>query len=173
MSARNFAAKSWAFIRQKPIESITLLLSIISFVWLLFMNSTIWTAASLRSLVEAEAAAAAKKDPVRAASLFTPDATIFEWQTRSNWNGTAEIHERYNSLPTFKWLVHVNLDIEDIQLISGTARAKSTTEGVMLDNGAQVLLSGDIWEFRKVHGVPFLPWTGEWRISSFTFDVPQ
>ena len=172
MLLRNWKSKSWALIKKEPLGSITLLLSIFSFAWVLVMNATAWASSDIRSLIESEANAAVNKDTSKAMSLYTDQGTIFDWQSRSNWNGATEIRQRYSNLPQFKWLVHANVNIEEIQLFPGTARARSVTEGVMQSGGAQVLFGEDIWEFKRVNRIPFLPWTGEWKISGFTFDKP-
>jgi hypothetical protein len=177
MSLKKLSFVLWALFQKKPLESVALLLSVVSFGWLLLTNATMWASSDIRSLIQTEANAAINRNTEKAVSLFTSDGVIIDWQSHSNCWGEAELRQRYGNLPQFKWLVHVNVNVEEVQIIGGTARATSTTGGQIFSDEtakpAQVLFSGDIWEFKKVNRIPFLPWTGEWKISSFTFNKPQ
>jgi hypothetical protein len=84
-----------------------------------------------------------------------------------------EIRKRYQNLPQFKKLLHMDVNVTEIQLLkSGHALARSSTVAEFLQNDQSINkldLNNDYWEFIKVHQLPFLPWTGHWKIKSFSF----
>jgi hypothetical protein len=176
-----------AATRKNPIAFLALIVSVISLWWLFVTKAETWASSNIRDLIAKEARATLEGNAERAASLYCTDALVRNWggyapndrHPLESWHGTQAILNRYKNLPPFTRLVHVDVNIVDICLFSGTARATSSTDGIIAGGKlgeapiAVASVNGDIWEFRKVDQIPFLPWTGKWKIASFTYDYKK
>lgn len=144
-----------------------------------------WASGEIRQLIAKEARAALEGDAEGAASLYCGDAVVRNWGSYAphgphpleSWQGLSAIRERYKTIPRFTRLLHTDVNVVEVNLFAGTARAVSSTDGMIATGAtresspiAVASVNGDIWEFRRVNSSPFLPWTGEWKIASFTYD---
>lgn len=163
--------------RVKWMPVISLLIALFSLSWNILTSAKDWASADLRRIIRDEAVYAISHDFNKAASLYMTDSpndkpVMYDKTNNVSYSGMLEIQGRYQSLPQFKGLLHVNVNITDIQLISGHALASSGTIAVFMQNNQPINIlnvDGDRWEFVKVHQIPFLPWTGQWKIKSFSF----
>jgi hypothetical protein len=82
------------------------------------------------------------------------------------WSGLPKITDRYNSLPKFISLAHVNVHVTWIPDDSSATQATATadTGGIALINDSQLSLRGhELWTFAKIDG--------QWRITGFTYNL--
>lgn len=175
-------------IINEPIGTGSFIVSLLSFLFILILNSKIWASADIRDLISAEADYTYKSNIEGAVSLYAPDAIITDWgdwvgppHPFNVWRGEKEIRQKYSDhdkYGKFVSLAHTGISIDEVNWISGTAKATSSTnlKWVQKDNNNKdkeiniATVNGDEWEFKKTGKVFFLPWTGQWKISSFTYN---
>ena len=170
-----------AVVCKERIAFLALVVSILSLLLSLLNSAEMWASPDIRALITEEARASVEGDTDKAASLYCPDALVRNWGSYEpnahppleSWQGIDAIRNRYKKIPRFTRLVHVDVNVLEIRFLAGTARAVSSTDGTMATGIAVASVNGDIWEFRKVNRIPFLPWTGEWKIASFTYDCKK
>lgn len=175
------------FVRKEPVGCVALLLTLVSLLWTVAINAEYWASGEIRSLIAAESRVSINRNPQEIEKIFCKDAVVRNWGSYSpgdqhpleSWSGIDEIQQRYRNLPQIKRIVHIDVDVHEIRILLGTARARSSSEGVILDGGLEgtsvvsvASVNGDIWEFRR-EGIPFVPWTGRWKIASFTYDCKE
>lgn len=172
MNIRELFGRLWRLFQNKPLECFTLLTAFVSLGWNIATTATTLASNEIREVIELEAKAARNKNTTAAVSLFVQDVStaVYDVVQQKGWIGIGEISNRYMSNPPFESLMHTDVHVDPIQLISGAANATSVTFGKM-SNG-QLLYSRDVWEFKKINGISFLPWTGEWRIKNVRFNTP-
>ena len=96
---------------------------------------------------------------VRDAAGGNTDQEIF-------WNGINRVAERYRDLPEFTYLKHDAIEIA-VSSDRTYARAIADTIGTYKVNGTEVKISsnqGEKWTFEKING--------NWKITSFTYNLP-
>ena len=172
MKPDSFLKRIWGAMPQKLIAFLSLLIAIAAFYWSLMSTATSYVVPEVRKVIEAEARAARFRDANASVSLFveSPLTAVHDAILHANWIGCDHIHDRYSKLPDFESLVHIDVQIEPIQFISGIVHATSITIGKT--SSGITLYSRERWEFEKVNQSPFMPWTGEWKIKSFTVNIP-
>jgi hypothetical protein len=171
-------------LREEPIALLALVVSSISLGWNVYSQAELWADTHLRSIIENEAAFTRERSVDKVIGLYQEGASISDMGREGavgrpvqTWDGIANIRRRYEELPRFQRLEHFDVTIEDVQPFSGYARARSSTNGIMLwgtgSNPVEVVsLDGDIWEFRKVRtSDSWWPFAREWKIAKFTYNT--
>ena len=136
----------------------------------LYIYPAIWNSASgedrIRQIIGLEATYVVQGQIDKVITLYADQAVVKDAGNQIMWTGNAQISNRYNSLPVFTFLKHDAVDIvfnSDLTY----ARATASTFGTYLSNGTQVNISGDQserWSFERING--------DWKITSFTYNLP-
>lgn len=158
------------------VEIFSVLIAATGLLWAIITSAHEWASSGIREIIIDEAAAVMQLNTQKAVSLYMPDneseiAVINDQYNNTIYFGIPEITARYQRLPVFKKLVHVNVEIEEIRFLAGHALAHSSTKAIFNKDGQlyQIAnINGDSWEFVRVNRIPFLPWTGQWKIKSFS-----
>lgn len=182
---RNVSKSVKERVLAEPLATAALLVSLTTLVWTLYSNATIWAAGDLRYLIDEEARAVAENRIDDAIALYTPNADIIEMGNENApvhrpikcWAGTEAIAKRYKEeVPRYEWLVHTDIRIEEVSPLSGYARARSSTIGVMDWPGPPIVptevvnIDGNVWEFEKIRSHWWWPFR-HWRIRKFVYDI--
>jgi hypothetical protein len=123
------------------------------------------------SLMDQEAQAALTHDLGIVSKIFSPNAVVVDDLCQSPnlskfWHGLQEIQDRYDKLPTYISLQHVNSIVTWIPDDSSAAKATATaeTDGVYVNSsGKRIFIRGyELWTFAKIDG--------KWLITSFAYD---
>ena len=123
------------------------------------------------NLMDQDVIAAKSHDVESLPQIYAYNAVIIDDRCPSSspfatWSGLPAITDRYESLPPFIWLAHVNVHITWMpdNFWATRATATSDTSGIAVVNGSQISLKGrELWAFAKIDG--------QWRITSFTYDL--
>jgi hypothetical protein len=122
-------------------------------------------------LMEQEARASQTHDLGLVRSIYDPHAVVADASCASNHadikQGIAEIINRYQNLPTFLSLYHVNVavswDPDSSQAIRATASADTIGEILQIDNTRLFISGHEQWTFAR---------SGDhWLITSFTYNL--
>jgi len=158
-----------------------LLLALLGFLWGVISNAETWASNKIRDVIEKEARicfeTSDEKKASAVAEIYCAKAVVCDWgdylpggqHPRYSWRGLDQITRRYCDLPSFSYLRHIDIDVSEMRLLSGTARARSSTEGQLAESHGIASFDSDRWSFRKEGGVFWFPWTGEWKIDSFIY----
>lgn len=126
---------------------------------------------SITYLMNQDVLAAETRNPVIVESIYTKDAVMTDAGcylhpgVLTNYNGLVEIVNRYQHLPHFNALQHVNISVtwDPQKPMEATAMAE-TIGAISADNGSQMPLVGnEKWSFVLINN--------QWFISSFTFNL--
>ncbi len=167
----NVNRKRFAKANAKTIISVMSLLFVLSSLvisYLAFVQNRPVSSMDILDTIRAEAKYSKNHDMEAALALFEPDAVVRDAGARppQTWSGTMEIKERYEKLPTFIKLDHIDL-ILSLDAGKEFARVRGSTIGEYLDAGGKRIVisnvNGEEWALRKEKGT--------WKIVSFSYDV--
>jgi hypothetical protein len=155
---------------QTVISVISLLFALFSLAisYLVYVQNRPVSSVDILDTIRAEAKYSKNHDPEAALDLFEPDAVVRDAGARPPqiWSGTTAIKERYEELPTFLELDHIDLTLS-LDAAKEFARVRGSTIGEYLDtSGKRIVISsvnGEEWALRKEKG--------SWKIVSFSYDV--
>lgn len=125
----------------------------------------------IREIIDQEAEFVLERKTDKAVLLFNDQAFVMDGaggdiNRQTIWTGKSAIANRYENLSVFTYLKHDAVDVTFNSAFS-YARAIASTIAVYEINGTQVKISGDQsekWIFEKI--------SGEWKIASFTYNLP-
>ena len=171
--------KKKPLFRRKPLEFwgfvVTFAMSLVALLgqWTSYKVSQ--SEVQIREIIRQESEFARDRNSVNAVSLFVSgkDTAIYDaGPGGSNWIGSDSINRRYATLPQFKRLVHFQIKIYPVDFGGRFAQAETVTEGEGTQDGQSLRIIGhDFWELEKVNHIPFLPWTGQWKIKTLTVNM--
>jgi hypothetical protein len=123
------------------------------------------------NLMDQDVNAAKSHDVGSLPQIYAYNAVVVDAGCQSSspssvWSGLPQITARYEGLPPFTLLAHVNVHVSWIPDNSSATQATATadTSGIALVNGSSISLRGhELWTFAKIDG--------QWRITSFTYNL--
>jgi hypothetical protein len=130
---------------------------------------------TVTDLMNQEAWVAARKlDIAQLNRIYAPDAVVTDAGCQTPgastvWTGFAQIAARYNALPAFSSIEHVNVHVnwEPPFLWATKADATAETIGVIVSSGgsqqSQFIVGHEQWTFASENG--------QWVITSFTYNL--